>query len=161
MSDDKMIGIYLNDHLAGAVAAIELARRSLRSNRQSGLGAFLASLIQELEEDRAAMLDVMRRLGVRPSTVKVVGGWVAEKVGRLKLNGQLLGYSDLSRLEELEALALGVEGKIAGWKTLSTLAQSDARLVGVDFDVLKKRAQAQRTSLERHRITAARRAFGI
>ena len=98
---------------------------------------------------------------MRPSAVKAVGGWVAEKVGRLKFNGQLMGYSDLSRLEELEALALGVEGKIAGWKSLATLAESDPRLVGVDFDVLKKRAQAQRTSLERHRVTAARRAFGI
>ena len=37
--------------------------------------------------------------------------WSAEKFGRLKLNGQLSGYSPLSRLEELEILALVAEGK--------------------------------------------------
>ena len=40
----------------------------------------------------------------------MVAGWVAEKAGRLKLNGSLLTYSPLSRLVELEGLSLGVEG---------------------------------------------------
>ena len=39
------------------------------------------------------------------------GAWTAEELERLKLNGQLAGYSPLSRLVELEGLAVGIEGK--------------------------------------------------
>jgi hypothetical protein len=31
--DEKFLSIYLNDHLAGSVTGIELARRTLSSNR--------------------------------------------------------------------------------------------------------------------------------
>ncbi len=102
----------------------------------------------------------MRRVGVSPDPIKVAGGWLAEKLGRLKMNGQVLGYSDLSRLEELEGLCLGVEGKLSGWRTLATLANSDPRLSPIDFAQLEQRARAQRTDLERHRLEAARVAFG-
>lgn len=37
---------------------------------------------------------------------------VAEKLGRLKPNGQLHGYSPLSRVIELEGLYLGISGKL-------------------------------------------------
>ena len=47
-------------------------------------------------------------------------GWTGEKLGRLKLNGQLLGYSPLSRLIELEGLMLGIAGKLAMWIALSS-----------------------------------------
>ncbi len=54
----------------------------------------------------------MEKLQVKRDHLKVLAGWVAEKLGRLKPNGQLLGYSPLSRLVELEALALGITGKL-------------------------------------------------
>lgn len=37
----RLLQIYLNDHLAGAVGGAELARRCLRSNRGTPLGALL------------------------------------------------------------------------------------------------------------------------
>ena len=63
----------------------------------------------------------MDRLGVKPDRVKEAMGWTAEKLGRLKLNGQLLGYSPLSRLVELEGLMLGITGKMAMWIALSSV----------------------------------------
>jgi hypothetical protein len=65
--------------------------------------------------------------------VKVLLGWGAEKAGRLKLNGELLGYSPLSRLEELEALSLGVEGKLALWTALRRTHGDDPRLRGAEL----------------------------
>ena len=79
----RRISIYLNDHLAGSVVAAELARRSA----------------MDLE-------------GVRVDRAKLAAAWVAEKAGRLKLNGSVFSYSPLSRLEELEFLSLAVEGKL-------------------------------------------------
>ena len=93
-----LLAIYLNDHLAGATAGRELARRAVRSNRGSSHGFFLADLADQIDADRGSLLAIMRVLNVRVDRVKVVGGWGAEKLGRLKFDRQLLGYSPLSRI---------------------------------------------------------------
>jgi hypothetical protein len=146
VAQSKYLAIYLNDHLAGAVAAVELARR-----------AELGALADEIEEDRRALLDIMARLDVGQDRLKVAVSWAAEKVGRLKLNGELLRSSPLSRLEELEVLGLGVEGKLALWRTLRQELADD--LQGVDLDSLITRARSQRRRIERLRLQAARSAL--
>jgi len=80
-------------------------------------------------------------------------------VGRLKLNGRLVGYSPLSRLEELEFLSLGVEGKLLLWRCLESVSSAEQRLAGFDFATLVKRAEVQREELERFRLEAAVDAF--
>ncbi|HEX9235600.1 MAG TPA: hypothetical protein VF972_04925 [Actinomycetota bacterium] len=160
MPGDVALRIYLNDHLAGAVAAMELARRCLGNNRQTPLGMYLSSLIGELEADRRALEELMRAVGARRDPLKQAAGWLAEKVGRFKLNGRLIGYSDLSRLEELEALCLAVEGKRALWRSLAMAGSSNPHLAGFDLGQLERRARTQRSHLEGHRRAAARVALG-
>jgi hypothetical protein len=158
--DTRLIAIYLNDHLAGSTGGLELARRALGANRGTTFEPPLERLAGEIAEDREALLDVMTRLEVARDPLKVWAGWLAEKGGRLKLNGRLTGYSPLSRVLELEVLALGVEGKRAMWRALARVAESDARLEGVDLDGLTTRAERQRRVLERERLRAAELAFG-
>src|SRR5947209_20559101 len=112
--DDQLLTVYLNDHLAAATAARELVKRSLGSS-EGKLADFLGRLATEIEADRETLLEVMDRVGARRDPVKVLAGIVAERVGRLKLNGRILESSPLSRVVELEALALGVEGKRSLW----------------------------------------------
>jgi hypothetical protein len=160
MSDPrKLRAIYLNDHLAGAIGGQELARRSLGQNRDNEFGAFLAELVTEIEEDRATLENMMSALDVGKDRLKVSAAWAVEKVGRLKLNGQVTGYSPLSRLVELEMLALGVEGKLSLWRSLKQAADAEPRLREFDLDNLIRRAQAQRRRLERHRLRAAKQAL--
>ena len=159
MAQQKLLGIYLNDHLAGSVAGRELAARCRSNNRGSSLATYMDKLQRELEEDQAALLDVMRRFGVRPSGPKRAAGWLAEKAGRFKLNGQLTGYSPLSRVLELEGLCLGVQGKVSLWRSLQELSVKDGRLAGVDLDRLERRAERQLAELEKFRRAAAARAF--
>src|ERR671930_2157738 len=102
----------------------------------------------------------METLDVGKDRLKVLAGWGAERAGRLKLNGRLLGYSPLSRLEEIEALALGVEGKLALWRALRRTHASDPRLADIDLDELIERARSQRRRLERQRVRAADEALG-
>jgi hypothetical protein len=156
---DDRLSIYLNDHLAGSTLGVSLARRVAGSNRGTSYGAVLETIAQEIDEDRAALLDVMERLSVGQDRLKVALAWGAEKAGRLKLNGELLGYSPLSRLEELEALSLGVEGKLGLWRALRHTLGSDPRLEGVDLEELVARAQSQRRRLERQRMSAAAEAL--
>ena len=156
----KLLGIYMNDHLAGSTAGLELVRRACRQNQGTDYGRFLAELTKEIDEDRAAFVEIMDTLGIRRDPAKVAGGWVLEKVGRLKLNGQLRGYSPLSRLVELEGLALGVTGKLAGWKALRLLADGEPALDVAALDRLIERAERQQRGLEEHRLRATREAFG-
>ncbi|MDQ3940975.1 MAG: hypothetical protein M3238_06480 [Actinomycetota bacterium] len=159
MSNEKLLRIYLNDHLAGSLAGIELAKRARSSNEGTPLGDYLAGFIAELEEDRTDLVKIIDALGFPQDRLKLGGAWLAEKVGRLKLNGQLTGYSDLSRLVELEGLCLGVEGKASLWRSLKSVAGTDTRLAVTDLDRLLKRAERQREELEIHRLEAARRAL--
>jgi len=158
--DARLIAIYLNDNLAGATGGLELARRALGANRGTDFEAPLDRLVTEIAEDRAALRDVMTRLEVTQDPLKVWAAWAAEKAGRLKLNGRVSGYSPLSRVVELEVLALGVEGKRALWRALARTCADDARLVGVDLDELARRADRQRRLIERERLRAADVAFG-
>ncbi|WP_224247936.1 hypothetical protein [Hyalangium gracile] len=157
--DVKLLGIYLNDHLSGARAGIDLARRAARENQGNPLGDFLATLSAELEQDRALVEQVLRTLKVPRDTLKQSVAWVGEKVARLKLNGRLVRYSPLSRFEELEALFLGTQGRRAMWRMLRRLARTERQLAGFDFEVLVARTEMQLRNLERWRLQAADTAF--
>jgi hypothetical protein len=156
---DGLLGIYLNDHLAGATGGMELARRAAAASRGGKAGDELRRFAADVAADRAALLDIMAALGVPVRAYKVCAGWIGEKAGRLKLNGRLLSRSPLSSLEELELLRLGVSGKAAGWRTLRLLADADPRLDRGRLDELLARADVQLGLLEDLRVRAARAAL--
>jgi hypothetical protein len=159
VADAKLLSIYLNDHLAGATMGIELTRRALRANRGTEFGRFLEELLREIEEDRRTLESVMDALDVPKSAVKPRLAVVAERLGRLKLNGQVTGYSPLSRVLELEGLTMGVAGKLSLWRNLRDGAGFGDRLQGIDLDDLIARAERQLSSIAEHRVAAARLAL--
>ncbi|MFF8905566.1 hypothetical protein [Streptomyces olivaceoviridis] len=162
-ADMKLLGIYLNDHLAGATAGTQRIGHLVRSARGSALGRALRPVAAEIGEDRAALLDIMRDLDVPVRRTKVCAGWAAEKVGRMKLNGRLVRRSPLSTVLELEAMRLAVEGKAAGWLTLRRLATTDKRLDPGRLDSLLERARRQQDTVEewrRRQADTALRAAG-
>jgi hypothetical protein len=157
-SPSKYLATYLNDHLLGATLGTELVRRAARENQGSELGAFLTGLAGEIEDDRETLLAVMAELGVKPDRLKVAAGWTGEKLGRLKPNAQLRGYSPLSPLVELEGLLIGIQGKLAMWQLLVDVAVD----LGIDrarLEELSARAERQRADVERHRLDVGRRAL--
>ena len=150
-----LLGIYLNDHLAGATAGAGLARRMAASGHQPATSGTLRQLAVEISRDRETLLELMAALDVPVRGYKVWAAWAGEKAGRLKPNGHLMSRSPLSSLEELEMLRLGVEGKAAGWRTLRTLAERDPRLDPARLDDLISRARRQADQLEDLRVNAA------
>jgi hypothetical protein len=144
-----ILGVYLNDHLAGSTMGMELARRMAASAEHFPVSAnVLWQLAADIAADRTALLEIMAALGVQVQGYKVFAAWVGEKAGRLKLNGRLLSRSPLSSLEETEILRLGVEGKGAGWRMLRLLAQRDRRLDAGRLDELIARAAHQADLLD-------------
>jgi hypothetical protein len=157
-SPSKYLATYLNDHLLGSTVGTELAQRAARENQGSELGEFLTGVAREIEDDRETLLALMSELGVKPDQLKVAAGWIAEKLGRLKPNAQLRGYSPLSPLVELEGLLIGIQGKLAMWQVLAEVAEQ----VGVDrarMEELSARAEGQQADVERHRLEVGRRAL--
>ncbi len=80
-SEAGMLGIYLNDHLAGATAGTELAHRTARSHRDGKDGGTLRRVAAEIAQDRAALLDIMAALGIKVRRYKVGAAWIGEKAG--------------------------------------------------------------------------------
>ncbi|CAN5861948.1 hypothetical protein BH20ACT6_BH20ACT6_11360 [soil metagenome] len=158
--DPALLGIYLNDHLAGATVGVELSNRAARSHRGSHLGDVLTQYSTEIAEDREALLALMRELDVPVRQYKVYGARAAEMLGRLKPNGRLLSRSPLSTLIEVETLRLGVEGKFCLWRALRELAEHDDRLDTGRLDDLLGRARHEADTLEELRAEAATTVFG-
>lgn len=160
-SGHSLLGIYLNDHLAGATGGVQLARRLARAHRDSADGDALRHLAAEIAKDRAALLGVMAVLSIPVRGYKVFAALIGEKAARLKLNGYLTGRSPLSSLIELEMLRLGVEGKATGWRTLRALADRDHRLDAARLDELISGARSQADVLEELRVRAADEIIGL
>jgi hypothetical protein len=144
--------IYLNDHLAGATAGVELAHRVAAENDVSAFSAPLERLASAIEQDRDALLAIMDELGIPVDRAKVALGWTAEKVARLKPNGQLRGYSPLSRLLELEGMLAGINGKQSLWRALLHGQVVEAGRL----EQLLERARSQIAGIQRlHRAATA------
>jgi hypothetical protein len=149
----ELLAIYLNDHLAGSAAGVEIARRTRASNVGTEFGQPLAVLCCEIEADRESLEAVMEELGVTRSRLKPALGWLAERLGRAKPNGQLRGYSPLSRVIELDGLLLGIAGKLRLWRLLTELVGEQT---STDLPALITRAEDQRARVEELQQRAAR-----
>ena len=160
MTDREALDSYLNDHLAGSAAAVELVERIRATNEGTPLAAHLEGLGRDIEADRDTLGEVMERLGVVRSTPKQVVGKVMETLSRLRLNERVTGGPEITRLMELETLSLGIEGKVALWRSLNHVAGSRPELAEFDIASLIVQAVGQRSGLEPYRLEAAAGALG-
>jgi hypothetical protein len=158
---DRFLRIYMNDQLALGIGWREVAKRARSENEGTALGEALARVATGISEDVETFERIMERLGIERDRVKPALATVAERVGRLKPNGQLRGYSPLSRFAELDFLAMGIEGKKILWANLRDFGDLARRLPDVDFDALIERAARQREELEPFRARAGREALGV
>ncbi|MFF3412524.1 transaldolase [Streptomyces sp. NPDC002742] len=154
-----LLAIYLNDHLSGATAGLELFRRAAQTQQYREQGTTLAELAHEVEQDRDSLTQIMADLAVPTAYTKVALGWLTEKAGRAKPNGHLFSRSPLSDVLELESMLLSVQGKAACWRSLRALAETDGRLFVEHLDILVERADRQSAVLERLRLAAVESAF--
>ena len=100
---------------------MELARRTAGRTRARAT-ATSSQLAEEIERTASADRTSWTSLESSEDIPKSGRRWAVEKIGRLKPNGQLTGYSPLSRVVELEGLALGITGKLSLWKALRELS---------------------------------------
>jgi hypothetical protein len=159
MTASDALGTYLEDHLGGAAAGVELAERLRDEHEGTELGTVMAGLAAEIAADRKVLEDLVERVEASKHRLKEAVGWVGEKATSLRTLPQVTGSAELTTLLRTETLSLGIEGKRCLWLAVGQLAGGDPRLAGIDFEGLAGRAAAQRAALEPHRIAAAAKAF--
>jgi hypothetical protein len=156
---DKAIDVYLNDHLAGAMLGVDLARQIQAKNQGTALGGTMESIAPQIEQDRQTLIELMRQLDSSKNPVKQATTWIAEKATRAKFHGMTSGEPELGTFMALETLVLGVRGKACMWRALKQVADQYARLVSLNLDELIERADSQYELLERERLVAGTRAL--
>ena len=156
---DRLLRVYLSDHLAGSVAGTRLARRLADAERDGPAGPALALLADEIEDDRRELVTLVDTLGIDQRHYKQVVAWAGEWIGRLKLNGRLIRRSPLSTVVEMESLLMALRGKLAGWETIRSVL-GDQPAGTIDVDRLITRALAHLDTLTALHHGAAIRALG-
>ena len=153
MADDRLLTVYLNDHLAAATGGVELFRRAA-SSHAGAAAEELGRLHDEAEQDRASLRSLMRRLGVGENRPLAALGWLGEKAGRLKPNGYVVRLSPLADVIELEGLRAGLHGKLCLWQGLRAATVHDDRVDVKELESLISRAEDQQARLYRLHIQA-------
>jgi hypothetical protein len=120
-----------------------------------GLGGWVDTIRKEIAEDRQQLEALMAKAGIAQSAARQAAAWMGEKLAELKIRLDDREQGALTRLELLEALAIGIDGKSAMWVALNACAARSAALEGVDYGFLIRRAAEQRAAVEGRRIQAA------
>jgi len=146
----KHLAVYLNDHLAGAAAALESLDTLAAHPAAAELNTFARDLRAAIAQDRDELAALMRRANVSTSTTRQAAGWISGKAAELKLRVDDPSDGSLRVFELLEFVALGIDGKRALWAMLR--AAMIPELDGADYARLSQRADAQRESIENQRL---------
>jgi hypothetical protein len=149
------IATYLNDHLAGSVAALEMLDRLLDLSEKAELHAFLQEARSLIQQGQNVLRELMQAIGVEESSTRKLGGWLVEKLSRAKLRSQdALGW-----FLALESLLLGLNGQASLWRTMTVLRPHKAVLAGFDFEEWNTRALALAQQVDEVKLSLAREAF--
>lgn len=154
----KNLTTYLNDHLAGSVAALEMLDNLKECCPDEPLKQFLEDIQCEIETDQKVLERLIEGADENESVLGKTAAWVTEKFARakFKLGGEELGGLGLA--QALETLVLGIRGKELLWHTLKHCGYSAPS--DVDLGNLEQRAIEQQQWVEEKRLEAARAALG-
>src|SRR5262245_66612099 len=94
------LAIYLNDHLAGSLTAVEILEHL--EAEASDLMPDLGALKSEIAADRDQLKALMQRLGVSESRVRKVTSWIGEEVTAAKVEADDDTQVDLRALESVD-----------------------------------------------------------
>jgi hypothetical protein len=154
----KQLSTYLNDHLAGAAAAIELLDHLIKTHEGTPLGKFFEELRSEVLSDEEVLRKLVQRFS-KENALKKVGSWIAVKLGEAKMKVAGENPGEMGLVQALEALVLGITGKQLLWRVLNATLGTSPLLRGADLGKLEERAIDQLERVEARRLEAAREAF--
>jgi len=152
--DRETLSIYLNDHLSGSVAAIDLLDHLIADDPDPALEHELVELQSGLQLEQRTLRTLIDSIGSENKLGQAMA-WVGEKVARLKVGYGAADSSSLRRFEALETLALGFCGRRLLWHTLAHLCENGVLHSELDFKELEHKAGHDAGKLEELRLAAS------
>jgi hypothetical protein len=126
--DTSVLGLYLNDHLAGAAGGRSRAHSMAERHADLPIGPGLAELAGELDMEYARLRRLIDELGLQQRIPRRLAAAAGERLGRLKLNGHLFTRSPMTPLLEVELMRGAVNAKRGLWQVL----RDHSSLLGLD-----------------------------
>jgi hypothetical protein len=154
----KQLATYLNDHLAGSVAAVDLLDHLIKTHEGKSLGKFFEELRTEIVSDQEVLKKLLQRFA-KESALKKAASWIAAKIVQAKTRAGGENPGEMGLVQALEALVLGITGKQLLWRVLHATLGTSPLLRGADLGKLEERAIDQLERVEARRLEAARDAF--
>lgn len=150
--DEETLAQYLNDHLAGSVAALKLMGRICEAHADGPLGMLMSRLRSDIEYEQTQLRLLLNALGAAESHAAQAFAWLSEQLTRLKIGAGERDDSGLELFEALEALSMGFFGRMSLWRILAVVR--DDLPLNIDFDSLATRASRHLGDLEDARLAA-------
>jgi hypothetical protein len=147
------LSTYLQDHIAGAEAAIEVIDLLNRHSNEPVLTQLLSALFLEVQEDKVTLERITNSLTIKASVLKNTSARLGARLVSLKAN---TGASPFGAFEGLEFLSLGIQGKLHLWAALQLSPACAAAAYRPDYAVLMDRAGRQHRKVEDLRLALAR-----
>jgi hypothetical protein len=153
------LATYLNDHLAGSVAALALIGDMAEAISDTPLKTFLYDLKYEIEEEQHVLRIIMQANGIGEGSLKKATAWLGEKITSPKFGGTADDSHGLAVMQGLEMLCLGITGKLLGWRAFQASIAPMVEALGFDLNALEEQAERQRSTADDFRLVYARKAF--
>lgn len=149
---------YLNDHLALMRGEAELLERVKDENSASPLGESLETFAEAVSRQLDRVRQAIDYAGGSVSSIKQAAAWLGEKLGRLKPNDGIAGYTDLARVVELETLMGLAFSRQTMWAALESI-ELQCGLNPDERAASEEQTRSQLASLREHHRSAVTRAF--
>lgn len=156
--DWDLLSLYLSDHISGATAGVARMSHMAKQYKSTPHGVALHRIAGELREERAFYLDLVKRLGLPRRRYRQGIAWLAERVGRLKLNGRLLKTSPMTPVLESELMRGAIIAKLGGWRVLRDYHEELGLEAGT-LDTFIEQAERQVGDLDKMHAWAGKDAF--
>jgi hypothetical protein len=153
------LATYINDHLAGSVAALALIDDMSSGLDDASLKAFLAALKGEITEEQGVLRILLQANDYKEGALKKAVAWLGEKASSPKFGGSKDDHQGLAIMQGLEMLYLGITGKLLQWHAFQAAIAPMIEALGFDLTRLQQQAEKQRITVEEFRLGYARRAF--
>src|SRR6476619_1448768 len=96
---NRSLAIYLNNHLAGSVMALELLDQLKQEGAGTNEGPVLDRLHTEISADRQTLEALMAEQGITMNLPQQASAWLTEKLSEVKLRLDDPSGKELRRLE--------------------------------------------------------------
>lgn len=153
------LAIYINDHLAGSVAALALIDDMSDALDDAPLKSFLTSLKDEIQEEQGVLKILLQANDYREGAIKKAVAWLGEKASAPKFGASTDDSHELAIMQGLEMLYLGITGKLLQWHVFQAALAPMVEALGFDLGALQERAEKQRAAVEEFRLAYGRRAL--